>query len=293
MPNLTGQQLGNYSLTRKIGEGAFADVYVGEHVRLNTLAAIKVLRTRLMRIETGEFLAEARTVANLDHRNIVRVLDFDVQRGIPFLVLEFAPNGSLRQRHPRGSQLPLNPIVSYVKQIAAGLQYAHNKKLIHRDVKPENLLLKLNDELLLSDFGIATLARSTQSLSLEQLDMAGTPHYMAPEQIQGRTRRASDQYALGIVVYEWISGSPPFTGSRNELYAQHLFAEPPPLHKKVPGFSPSIEQVIMKALAKEPEKRYPRIQDFADALELAVLKQTLAVEPSAQSFSNAGSFNEE
>ena len=146
MYDLEGQQLGNYSLTRKIGEGAFAEVYVGEHVRLNTLAAIKVLHTRLTRFETGEFLTEARTVANLDHRNIVRVLDFDVERDIPFLVLEYAPNGSLRQRHPRGSRVPLNTIVSYVKQIASGLQYAHDKKLIHRDVKSENLLLKINDE---------------------------------------------------------------------------------------------------------------------------------------------------
>jgi eukaryotic-like serine/threonine-protein kinase len=293
MSDLEGQQLGNYSLTRKIGEGAFAEVYVGEHVRLNTLAAIKVLHTRLTRFESGEFLTEARTVANLDHRNIVRVLDFDVRKDIPFLVLEYAPNGSLRQRHPRGSQPPLNTIVSYVKQIAAGLQYAHDKKLIHRDVKPENMLLKLNDELLLSDFGLATIARSTQSLSLDRLEMAGTPYYMAPEQIQGRTRRASDQYALGIVVYEWISGSPPFTGSRNEMYAQHQFAVPPPLHEKVPGFPPSIEQVIMKALAKEPENRYPRVKDFADALEQAVLQQALVVETSAKSSSNAGSFSEE
>ena len=294
MSDLEGQQLGNYSLTRKIGEGAFAEVYVGEHIRLNTLAAIKVLlHTRLTRIETGEFLTEARTVANLDHRNIVRVLDFDVERDIPFLVLEYAPNGSLRQRHPRGSRVPLNTIVSYVKQIAAGLQYAHDKKLIHRDVKPENMLLKINNELLLSDFGLAAIARSTQSLSIERLEMAGTPYYMAPEQVRGRIRRASDQYALGVVVYEWISDTPPFTGSLNEIIAQHQFAPPPPLNEKVPGLPFALEQVVMKALAKEPENRYSRVQDFADALEQAVLQQSLVVEPSAKSFSNAGSFSEE
>src|SRR5438270_13151507 len=116
MSNLEGQQLGNYSLTRKIGEGTFAEVYVGEHVRLNTLAAIKVLHTRLTRFETGEFLTEARTVANLDHRNIVRVLDFDVVRDIPFLVLEYAPNGALRQRLPKGYRVPRDIIASYLKQ---------------------------------------------------------------------------------------------------------------------------------------------------------------------------------
>ena len=223
----------------------------------------------------------------------MRVLDFDVERDIPFLVIEYAPNGSLRQRHPRGSRVPLNTIVSYVKQIAAGLQYAHDKKLIHRDVKPENMLLKINNELLLSDFGLATIARSTQSLSIERLEMAGTPYYMAPEQVRGRIRRASDQYALGVVVYEWISDTPPFTGSLNEIIAQQQFAPPPPLNEKVPGLPFALEQVVMKALAKEPENRYSHVQDFADALEQAVLQQSLVVEPSAKSFSNAGSFSEE
>lgn len=129
-----------------------------------------------------------------------------------------------------------------MQQIAGALQYAHDKKLIHRDVKPENILLKLNNELLLSDFGLATIVRSTQSLRIDHL--VGTPYYMAPEQIQGKTRRASDQYALGVIVYEWISGTPPFTGSLSELIAQHQFVPPSPLHEKVPGFPSAIEQVV-------------------------------------------------
>jgi len=292
MSELVGKQFGNYRLTRFLGEGNFAEVYVGEHVRLNTLAAIKVLHTRLTKFETGDFLTEARTVANLDHRNIVRVLDFDVEGAIPFLVLEYAPNGSLRERHPRGTRLPPETIISYVKQIAGGLQYAHDKKLIHRDVKPENIILKINNELLLSDFGLATIVRSTQSLSIDQL--AGTPYYMAPEQIQGKTRRASDQYALGIIVYEWISGTPPFTGSLRELIAQHQFVVPPPLHEKVPGFPPAIEQVVMKALAKEPEDRYASVNDFADALETAILhnpfddKQLVATTPPSGTINEDG-----
>ena len=147
-------------------------------------------------------------------------------------------------------------------------------------------------KLILSDFGLATIARSTQSLNLERLELAGTPYYMAPEQIQGRIRRASDQYSLGVIVYEWISGTLPFTGSQTELFAQHQFAVPQPLYEKVPGFPSAIEQVVMKALAKEPENRYSRVQDFADALEQAVLQQALVVEPSVKSFSNARSFSE-
>ncbi|MGZ3628416.1 MAG: protein kinase domain-containing protein [Ktedonobacteraceae bacterium] len=292
MSDLVGKQFGNYHLIRFLGEGNFAEVYVGEHVRLNTLAAIKVLHTRLTKFETGDFLTEARTVANLDHRNIVRVLDFDVEGDIPFLVLEYAPNGSLRERHPRGTRLPSETIISFVKQIAGGLQYAHDKKLIHRDVKPENILLKINNELLLSDFGLATIVRSTQSLSIDQL--AGTPYYMAPEQIQGKTRRASDQYALGIIVYEWISGTPPFTGSLRELIAQHQFVVPPPPHEKVPDFPPAIEQVVMKALAKDPEDRYPCVQDFADVLETAILhnpfdgKQLVATTPPSGTINEDG-----
>ena len=292
MSDLIGKQFGNYRLIRFLGEGTFAEVYVSEHVRLNTLAAIKVLHTRLTKFETGDFLTEARTVANLDHRNIVRVLDFDIEGDIPFLVLEYAPNGSLRERHPRGTRLPSETIISFVKQIAGGLQYAHDKKLIHRDVKPENILLKIDNELLLSDFGLATIVRSTQSLSIDKL--VGTPYYMAPEQIQGKTRRASDQYALGVMVYEWISGIPPFTGSLSELIAQHQFAIPPPLHEKVPGFPPAIEQVVMKALAKDPEDRYASVKDFADVLETAILhnpfdcKQLVATTPPSGTINEDG-----
>ena len=208
------------------------------------------------------------------------------------MVLEYAPNGSLRERHPRGTRLPSETIISYVKQIAGGLQYAHDKKLIHRDVKPENILLKTNNELLLSDFGLATIVRSTQSLSIDKL--VGTPYYMAPEQIQGKTRRASDQYALGVIVYEWISGIPPFTGSLSELIAQHQFAIPPPLHEKVPDFPPAIEQVVMKALAKDPEDRYASVKDFADVLETAILhnpfdgKQLVATAPPSGTINEDG-----
>lgn len=266
-----GQLLGNYRILQLIGQGGFADVYLGEHIHLNTLAAIKVLRTRLIDDNVENFRSEARTVAHLLHPNIVRVLDFGVESTIPFLVMEYAPNGTLRQRHPRGMLVPIEVVVPYVRQIAAALQYAHDQKFIHRDIKPENVLLGRNNEVLLSDFGIAVV---TQSMRIQLTnpgtsDTAGTASYMAPEQIMGEAVPASDQYALAIVIYEWLTGAAPFRGTYLEVVAQHMQNSPPPLRGKAPQILPDVEQVIMIALNKEPGKRFARIESFAKALEQA------------------------
>lgn len=267
MADRVGQQLGNYRILRLLGTGGFAEVYLGEHIRLNTEAAIKVLHTRLADKEMEDFLNEARTIARLDHPNIVRVMEFDVQAGIPFLVMTYAPNGTLRQRHPVGQRLPLATIVPHVEQVADALQYAHELKLIHRDIKPENMLVGRRNEILLSDFGIATIARTSRS-DIGQ-DMAGTAAYMAPEQIQGHPRYASDQYSLGIVVYEWLGGDRPFHGSFIEMCSQHLYAYPSPLRVKVPEVSPDVEKVVLKALEKDSYQRFPSVRAFAEALEQA------------------------
>src|SRR6266571_3054305 len=141
MGDRIGQQLGNYRLMRMIGQGGFGEVYLGEHVYLKTQAAIKVLQIRLANEDMEGFLQEARTIASLKHQHIVRVLDFGVDAGVPYLVMDYAPHGTLRQRHPKNSRLPRSEILSYVRQIADALQYAHDRKLIHRDIKPENMLL--------------------------------------------------------------------------------------------------------------------------------------------------------
>jgi serine/threonine protein kinase len=146
----------------------------------------------------------------------------------------------LRLLGPRGKPLPIPSIISYVKQIADALQYAHDEKLIHRDVKPENMLVGRRKEVLLSDFGIALIAQSTSSQSKQEV--IGTVTYMAPEQLQGKPRPASDQYALGVVVYEWLCGDSPFHGSFTEIASQHLFVPPPPLREKLPTITPTIEQ---------------------------------------------------
>ena len=267
MADYSGQRLGNYQLVRLLGQGGFADVYLGMHLYLNTQVAIKVLQTRLTGDDGGTFLNEARTIANLVHPNIVRVLDFGIEANIPFLVMDYAPHGTLRNLFPKGVAQPSAKLVPYVKQVASALQYAHDRMLVHRDIKPENMLVGRNGEVLLSDFGIATIAKSSRSQNVEEA--AGTVAYMAPEQLQGRPRAASDQYALGIVVYEWLSGSAPFQGMFTEVASQHLFAVPPSLHQKVLSISPALEAVVVKALAKEPHERFGTIAEFAEAFESA------------------------
>jgi peptide/nickel transport system substrate-binding protein len=277
MADRIGQHLGNYRLISLLGQGGYAEVYLGQHVRFDMQAAVKVLHTHLTDKEAEHFQQEAETIAKLAYPSIVRVLDFDVQDGVPFLVMDYAPNGSLRRRHPAGEVVPLSQILSYVRQVADALQYAHGQKLIHRDVKPENMLVGRREEVLLSDFGVATLAHSTGSFSAQEA--VGTIPYMAPEQIQGHPRAASDQYALGIVVYEWLCGQRPFEGSVTEVMTQHLWQPPPSLQGRAPVISPAVEQVVLRALAKDPKGRFASVAAFAAALEKASQEALLHAAP--------------
>ena len=267
MANLVGQQLGRYRLTRLLGRGGFADVYLGEQVYLGSQAAIKVLSAPLEAEAASGFLDEARTLVRLAHPRIIRLLDYGIQEQMPFLVMEYAPGGTLRKLHPRGQRLPLSTVVEYVKQAAEALQYAHTQRLIHRDVKPDNLLLGRQGEILLSDFGIALLAHSSRSQRTE--DIVGTVAYMAPEQIQGHPCQASDQYALGVIAYEWLSGTRPFSGSFVEIAAGHCLVEPAPLQEACPGIPTMVTAAVSRALAKRPEQRFASVQAFAAAFERA------------------------
>ncbi len=274
MAIMAGQQLGQYRLTRLLGRGGFADVYLGEQIYLGSRAAIKVLSAPLAPEARSGFLDEARTLVRLAHPHIIRVLDYGVQEQTPFLVMEFAPGGTLRQLHPKGERLPLSSVVAYLQQVAEALQYAHNERLIHRDVKPDNLLLGRHGEILLSDFGIALLAHS--SLSQRTENIVGTVSYMAPEQIQGHPCQASDQYALGVIAYEWLSGTRPFSGSFVEVAAKHCLAQPPPLQAARLGIPAEVEAVVLRALAKRPERRFASVQAFAAVLREAATQTHLA-----------------
>jgi serine/threonine protein kinase len=302
MAERIGQQLGSYRLVRLLGRGGFAEVYLGEHVDLGTQAAIKVLHAQLTSKDVERFNAEASTIARLSHPHIVRLLEFATDEGTPFLVLDYAPGGTLRERHPRGTPLPVETILPYVQQACDALHYAHEEKLVHRDVKPENLLLSADGQVLLSDFGIATVALSSHSQDTQEA--LGTITYMAPEQIQGKPRPASDLYALGIIVYEWLTGEPPFRGSFGEIATQHLFTPPPPLRERVPALSEDLEQVVATALAKDPHQRFANALAFATALKEAsqeeavllfattqVTPTTLANEPTAPGTLNSALAN--
>ncbi len=263
-----GQKFGDYRLTRWLGGGGFGDVYLGTNVHDNTLGAVKVLQARLTETtDIKKFINEARTI-RLRHPNIVPLLDFGIAvDNTPFLVMDYAPNGTLRDRHPRGTPVPLDTVVMYVKQIASALQYAHDRNLIHRDVKPENMLLGPHGEVWLSDFGLVVVesasSRNTQG-------GAGTPIYMAPEQFRGKAQAASDQYSLGVVAYQWLCGELPFPeGNFLQLGYQHNTESPPPLRSKTASISSEVEWVIMRTLVKEPAQRFGNISAFATALEQA------------------------
>ncbi len=272
MNDRVGQQLGNYRLLRLLGRGGQASVYLGEHIYLKSQAAVKVRHAVLTDEERAVFLQEAQSLVHLTHPHIVRVLDFALEDGMPFLVMEYAPHGTLRQRHPKGTRLPLDVIIPYIQQVASAMQYTHDQGLIHRDVKPENMLLNSHDEVLLSDFGLVVLAPhllSSQATEPMEQSLVGTTSYLAPEQLRGKAQPASDQYALGVVVYEWLSGKPPFQGPFLEVAVQHVSVHPPSLREQVPNLSPAVEEVVLRALAKEPEQRFAHVQDFATALERA------------------------
>ncbi len=259
------EELGNYRIMRLLGQGGFASVYLGKHIYLNTKAAIKVLHTRPTYDEARSFHIEAQYLAHMRHPHIVPVLDFGVTEGLPFLIMDYAPYGTLLQRFPLGSRQQLGTILPAIMQIADALQYIHDRGLIHCDIKPANLLLGTSSEIWLSDFGIA-LKHGEQR---QEQGVRGTTAYLAPERIRGTAEPASDQYALALLVYEWLCGARPFAGTAMQVCRQHLYAAPPRLREFVPSLSSAVEYVVLKALTKEPAHRFADVADFARALQQA------------------------
>lgn len=291
-----GQKLGNYQLERLLGHGGFAEVYLGKHIYLHTQAAIKVLQHQLSEEALEKFLQEARIIAGLKHSHIVRVLEFGIEEQRPFLVMAYAPHGTLRRRYSRGKMLPPTIIAPYVRQIADALHYAHERRIIHRDVKPENMLLDDDNTVLLSDFGLAMREQSTYH-SVHSTDSAGTMIYMAPEQLRGKPCTASDQYALGVVMYEWLCGCLPFNGPDISVVVQHLHEPPVPLREHVPTLPVEVEVVVLKALEKDPKQRFTSVQELAMAFEEACkdipVPEDLAIAPLMDESRTGGSASEE
>ncbi len=274
MIDRSGQRIDSYNLVRLLGQGNFGDVYLGENIYRKTQVAIKLLHIRLTNEEIPNFLNEVR-IFRLRHPHIVPIIDFGIEptTSTPFLVMDYAPHGTLRKRHPKGTQVPLETVVQYIQQIAKALHYAHEEHLIHRDVKPENMLINQQQEILLSDFGVAVVFQASRTSLQQGPRIAGTPYYMAPEQFRGKPHPASDQYALAIVTYEWLTGELPFTeGDFIQLGYQHNFETPAPLRNKLPTLPLEVEHVVLKALSKDAQQRYGSVQEFATALGEAYQK---------------------
>jgi hypothetical protein len=260
----SGQKVGSYWLGRKLEGEGIAETRMGRHV-LGGEAVVKLLKMSFTsQQEMEQFHKEARTLAALDHPHILRVREVGFQHNKPYLIRDYAPNGSLRQ--PSGTRLPLDRVVDYVTQAAEGLQFAHDRQVIHRAIKPENLLLGRNNEVLVADFGLATVAQNT---SRTPQGFVGTAAYVAPEQLMSKLAPASDQYALAVVVYEWLTGELPFQGDPMAVMFQHAQAPVPSLRAKVPNLPPAVEQVVLKALAKDPQQRFASVRAFAAELRRA------------------------
>ncbi len=284
MADRIGQQFGNYRLIALINSGGYADVYLAEHLYVSNLRqAIKVLKeTEVEEYNQDEFLLEARMIANLQRfsSHIVQISDVGIQVSkeiggtyyTPYIIMEYASHGTLRGLYPAGTRVPLERVVFYTKQIAEALQCAHEQHppIIHRDIKPENMLLRTEDHVLLSDFGISISGKTGPQKRSNEKNVVGTAAYIAPERITGHMRRASDQYSLAVVVYEWISGERPFDGTDEEICMKHWRMPPPLLYPTYPRVTQELGAVVERALQKKPEDRYPDVRTFALALEKAV-----------------------
>ena len=283
--SILGQYIGGCRVVRLLGQGNSSEVYLGEHPGFAQPVAVKLLHAWTGERDMQRFLTQAAMLSKLDHPHIIRIYDFGLtDDDVPYLVMSYVPCGTLRQRYPRGTRLPLAEVVAYVGQIADALQYVHEHQLVHRDIKPQNMLLTGRNEIILNDFGTATIS---YSLVPNTVDFEGTVLYAAPEQLEGRSLRASDQYALAIMTHELLSGSWPFAGSFEEVARKHLSELPPTLRAKGIAVSLLIEETLQRALAKEPARRYASIQEFANALADASLLEGILGWQMPQSASSA------
>ncbi len=272
MSDLIGQSLGRYHILEQLGEGGMATVYKAFDTRLERDVAVKVIRKSAFSSEVLErmlkrFEREAKALARLTHPNIVGVIDYGEFEGSPYLVMPYLPSGTLKQR--LGKPIPWQDAARILLPIARALQFAHDQGIIHRDVKPSNILITLSGEPMLTDFGIAKILENDEGTALTSTGMGvGTPEYMAPEQWTGNVSPQSDIYALGVVFYEMVTGRKPYIADTPPAIMLKQATEPLPSPVKfMPNLPEKVEKVILKALAKQPENRYSDMHAFAEALE--------------------------
>jgi serine/threonine protein kinase/tetratricopeptide (TPR) repeat protein len=261
---------GRYSIDREIGAGGMATVYLAQDLKHNRPVAIKVLDPDLAAAIGGErFLREIETTANLRHPHILPLYDSGEADGLLFYVMPLVEGESLRKRLARESRLEVADAIRLAREVAEALAYAHAHGVVHRDIKPDNILIE-SGHAIVADFGIARAVRAAGTSTLTATGSSlGTPAYMSPEQAAGEQTLdgRADQYALACVIYEMLAGEPPFTGpTAASVVHQHMIAEAPPLTHRRAGVPGSIAYALQRALSKDPTDRFPSMEDFAAAL---------------------------
>lgn len=288
MANLIGQSLGRYNILEQLGEGGMATVYKARDMNLNRDVAVKIIRTdifgpAILQRLLERFKREGQALAKLTHPNIVTVLEYGEHEGAPYLVMPYFPGGTLKSRAKK--PIPYQDAVRLLIPIAQALAHAHEQGIIHRDVKPANILITSTGEPMLSDFGIAKLLEDQETRELTGTGVGiGTPEYMAPEQGMGQADERADIYALGIVFYELVTGQIPYRADTPMAMLIKKREEPLPRPKLfVPSLPDSVEHVLTKALAHDPQNRYQTAREFAGILERLSHGEIITTAPASNS----------
>ncbi len=259
---------GRYRILRKLGSGGMADVYLAEDEDLGRRVAIKILNERYSSDEafTERFRREAKSAASLSHPNIVSIYDRGESDGRPYIAMEVIEGRSLKELIVAKGPLPIAVAVDYAKQILAALRFAHRHGIIHRDIKPHNILLGGDNRVFVTDFGIA---RTGPSEMTEVGSIMGTAQYLSPEQARGApVTAASDLYSAGVVLFEMLTGKTPFTGDTPiEIAMKHLNELPHPPSDLREDIPPELDQIVLRSLAKDPHERYEAAEQFSADLD--------------------------
>lgn len=268
-----GQKINDrYEIIKTIGEGGMANVYLANDTILDRKVAIKVLRGDLSNDEKfiRRFKREALSVSNLSHPNIVEVYDVGEEDGNYYIVMEYIEGKTLKQLLQKRGALTLNEVIDIMTQLTDGLAHAHEAYIIHRDIKPQNIMIEDNGLVKITDFGIAMALNSTQLTQTNSV--MGSVHYLPPEQANGKGSTVkSDIYSLGILMYELLTGSVPFKGDTAvEIALKHMKEKIPSIRKQNPTIPQSVENIVLKATAKNPKNRYDNVRDMYKDLQTAL-----------------------